>query len=123
MAERPVGLDLRMPAGQSQGDRAGSTPGGTARQQPDQEAAARFAQSLRGSEGGSVPPHASGSQAASPFSLFSRAAPGSDSAPATPLPRQTMVAKVWDTGAFLELLAGAALDARSEERRVGKECS
>jgi hypothetical protein len=27
------------------------------------------------------------------------------------VPRQTMVAKVWDTGAFLELRAGAALDA------------
>lgn len=88
MAERPVGLDLRMPAGQTQGDRAGSMPGGTSRQPPDQEAAARFAQSLRGSEGVPASP-LPGAQAANPFSLFGRAALGSAALPPTPLAMQT----------------------------------
>lgn len=83
MAERPVALDLRMPAGQTQGDRAGSMPGGTARQPPDQEAAARFAQSLKGVEGVPAPAQASVLQAANPFSLFGRATSGSASSPAT----------------------------------------
>lgn len=96
MAERPVSLDLRMPAGQAQGDRAGGMPGGAARQQADPEAAARFAQRLRSS-----PESANASSSpssASPFSLFGQTASveGAQGSVASSADPGEAVAAVWD---------------------------
>jgi len=104
MSERPVALDLRMPAGQTPGDRAGGTPGDAMRQPPDQEAAARFAQSLRGSRGDSPASAAPGMSVASPFSLFgaglAESHPASDGKPFTQVPAGSQhsdsVELVWD---------------------------
>lgn len=72
MADRPVSLDLRTPAGQGQGDRTGSTSGGLPRQAPDGDSVARFSQSMRGQPGAepAAPPRSD----SSPFGLFFPAA-------------------------------------------------
>jgi len=75
MPDRPVSLDLRTPSGQAQGDLAGGLPGGTARRAPDQDAVARFGQSLRAGspiETAAGQPASSSGAPPSPFSLFGR---------------------------------------------------
>lgn len=74
MSERLVTLDLRMPTGQTPGERTGGQPGEARRDQPDQDAAARFAQSLRGPAPNAPAPQTAAATAASPFSLFGRGA-------------------------------------------------
>lgn len=104
MSDRPVGLDLRMPAGQTQGDLSGGMPDGASRQPADQEAMARFAQSLRSSEGVPVPAQASGGLPRTPFSLFGQSGRAPKSAPEGVSQRQLTgdrdpagsVAVVWD---------------------------
>lgn len=72
MADRPVGLDLRTPTGQPQGDLTGGLAGGNARQAPDRDAVARFSDSLRAGGSEAVPQAQTAGGPASPFSLFSR---------------------------------------------------
>jgi hypothetical protein len=108
MPDRPVSLDLRTPSGQAQGDLAGGLPGGTARRAPDQDAVARFGQSLRADRPNEMaqgqPAPASGTPA-SPFSLFGRQAmtgPGgpldglAERAPEPAEAARAQVASLWD---------------------------
>jgi hypothetical protein len=79
-------------------------PGGATRQQPDQEATARFAQSLRGPESASAVPRAVAAPVASPFSLFGSGSVESHLSPDGQRPvhpsegegKQSPVEAVWD---------------------------
>jgi len=90
MADRPVSLDLRMPAGQTLGDRAGGMTRGTPHRAPDQESVSRFNEQLHASRSEPSAP----APMTSPFGLFAREPLGSSTA--GPSDHTVVMTTIWD---------------------------